>query len=85
MLKYGRFLKNQILVLFPSKIDVVVRGGIDQLSKLNNAEIRPYIYFSQAYNDTLGSVQPKIDLPKFVSLVDLKPSNLEYIIKLKQN
>ncbi|MBI1931408.1 MAG: YbbR-like domain-containing protein [Ignavibacteriales bacterium] len=69
------------LNLSPENITVVVRGGINLLSKIKNEDINAYVRFQQALNDTTGSIEPTIELPKFTSIVDVKPKRLDYIIK----
>lgn len=69
------------LMLSPRKVSVVLRGGISQLSKMKNEDIKVFVEFEQAINDTLGSIEPIIDYPEFISIVDVKPNRLEYIIK----
>ena len=69
------------LLLFPVKINVVLRGGINLLGKLSNSDIVAYVYFNQALSDTLGAIEPSIEIPSFISIIDKKPGKLEYIIK----
>ena len=69
------------LLLFPVKIDVVLRGGINLLGKLNSSDIKAYVDFSQALNDTLGGIEPYFEIPPFTTIIDKKPGKLEYIIK----
>ena len=72
---------NRKLQLFPDKVDLLIKGGIDVLAQLDKKKLLPYVYFSQAINDTLGYVQPSIDLPQFMRLIDITPDKLKYIIK----
>jgi len=69
------------LSLYPSKIKVVVRGGLEMLGKLNVEDIKPYILFRQAYDDTLGAIEPMIEAPAFTKIIDHQPKRIEYIIK----
>ncbi len=69
------------LSLYPSKIKVVVRGGIKMLGKLDVEDIKPYILFKRAYDDTLGAIEPMIDAPAFTKIIDHQPKRIEYIIK----
>jgi YbbR domain-containing protein len=69
------------LMLSPQKVSVVLRGGISQLSKMKNEDLKASVLFEQAINDTVGSIEPIIDFPEFTSIVDVKPNRLEYIIK----
>ncbi len=69
------------LTLFPNKVDVILRGGINMLGKLDNESINAVIDFKQALEDSLGRIEPNIEIPSFTILIDIKPRNLEYIIK----
>jgi len=69
------------VVLFPNKIKIVLRGGINLLSKLKSNDITAYVKFSQAINDTLGAVVPTIEIPEFTTIIDQKPQSIDYIIK----
>ncbi len=69
------------LMLSPQKVSVVLRGGISQLSKMNNDDLKAFVKFEQAINDTVGSIEPIIEIPEFTSIVDVNPNRLEYIIK----
>lgn len=69
------------LVLYPAKVDIVLRGGINLLGKLNSSDIRAYVYFSQAISDTSGGIVPYFEIPAFTAIIDKIPNKLEYIIK----
>ena len=69
------------LLLFPSKINVTLRGGIKKLGTLNQDEIRAYVKFQQAFTDTLGIVVPTIEIPGYTKISNIEPKILEYIIK----
>ncbi|MCB9249200.1 MAG: hypothetical protein H6613_11995 [Ignavibacteriales bacterium] len=69
------------LNLSPMRITIVLRGGINLLSKLKNEDLKVYVRFQQALNDTNGSIEPTIEIPDFTSIIDFKPKRLEYIIK----
>lgn len=69
------------LLLFPERVKVVLRGGISILGKMDDSEIKLYVNFRQALEDTLGSIVPKINVPEFTTLIDIRPKRLDYIIK----
>lgn len=69
------------VVLSPNKIKIVLRGGINLLSKLKSNDITAYVKFSQAINDTLGAVVPTIEIPDYTTIIDQKPQSIDYIIK----
>lgn len=69
------------VVLLPNRISVGVRGGINILGKLNEEEIKTYVYYRDVVLDTLGSVAPHVEIPPNISLDYTKPERLRYIIK----
>lgn len=69
------------LILFPPNVTVVLRGGIKKLAKLTGNDIDVFITFRQAVDDSLGTIEPVIEIPKYSTLIDVKPHKLEYIIK----
>lgn len=69
------------LVLYPAKVDIVLRGGINLLGKLNSSDLKAYVYFSQALSDTSGGIEPYFEIPAFTTIINKIPGKLEYIIK----
>ncbi len=74
---------NRQVILFPPSIDVVVRGGISQLSTVQADEVTASIHYSSILLDTSGSVRPEVNIPKGLTLVTLKPDRVEYVIRKK--
>jgi hypothetical protein len=73
--------KSRDVVLFPNKITIVLRGGIDILSKITDKDFHPYIDYQTLIMDTTGTVEPVINKINYVKLIDIKPQYLKYIIK----
>lgn len=69
------------LVLFPSKVDVVIRGGINKLGKLTKDSIKVYVDYWTAVKSEENKIEPEVELPNFTKLLDVKPSKLEFVIK----
>ena len=69
------------LIVVPTKLSLILRGGISILSRLKNEDINVYVKFDQAINDTSGAIEPIVEIPEFTSLIDVKPNRLDYIIK----
>ena len=69
------------VVLLPNKIALNLRGGIEILGKLNERQFRAYLYYKELVQDTTGSVTPKFEMPKNVTLQYIKPERLRYIIR----
>jgi len=69
------------LLIIPSKINVVLRGGINILGKLANTDIKAFVNFDDALKDNSGSIEPRIVPPENTAVIDVKPNKLDYIIK----
>lgn len=69
------------LLIIPSKISVVLRGGINILGRLANTDIKAYVNFDDALKDNSGSIEPVIITPGNTKIIDIKPKKLDYIIK----
>lgn len=67
--------------LFPGKVNIVLRGGIETLGRLLDKDIHPYIDYQQVLADSLGSVEPVIKVPDYVTIIRKDPERLKYIIK----
>lgn len=69
------------LRLYPDKVKITLRGGINLLGKMDAKSLEPYVTFKQALSDTLGAIEPVFTAPEYTILIDIKPGKLEYIIK----
>lgn len=69
------------VVLLPNRVSIGVRGGINILGKLNETQIKTYVYYRDVVLDTLGSVKPQVEVPPNTSLIYIRPERLRYIIK----
>lgn len=69
------------VVLFPNKVTVSLRGGIDVLGRLDKNKITATVYYRDIVLDTTGTIIPKVLIPGYTELVFLKPQKLKYVIK----
>lgn len=76
-----RVPRSRELILYPNSIDVVLRGGINVLGQLTGDNISASVSYRDALRDTLGSIEPVIEIPENTILLNTKPKRLEYIIK----
>jgi YbbR domain-containing protein len=74
---------NRQVILYPPSIDVVVRGGLSQLSSVQADEITASIHYRSILLDTSGAVRPQITIPDGLTLVTLKPDRIEYVTRKK--
>jgi hypothetical protein len=73
--------KDREVVILPNKISIGVRGGIDFLGKLSPDQFNITVNYRNIVLDTLGSVQPSIEMPPNILFIYSKPERLRYIIK----
>ena len=69
------------VVLLPNRVSIGVHGGVNILGKLNEDQLKAYVYYKDVVLDTVGSVVPKIETPDNTSIMYVKPERLRYIIK----
>ncbi|MCX7797311.1 MAG: CdaR family protein [Melioribacter sp.] len=69
------------LILFPSKVSVVIKGGINKLGKLTKDSIKVYVDYWAALKSEEDKIEPIVELPNFTTLLDIKPNKLEFVIK----
>ena len=73
--------ESKDLTLFPGKVDIVLRGGINKLGKITSDSIKAFVNYWKALKSNEGFVEPEIILPEFVTLIAVEPKKIEYIIK----
>ena len=76
--------QDKEVLLIPPKLNVSLRGGVEQLSQITPADVIVNIEFGKIENDTLGFVIPDLIIPDETSLLKTEPQKLQYIIKNKQ-
>jgi len=69
------------VILIPPKIDVVVRGGIEQLAGLSLRDFRASVDYSVLVSDASGFIDPQVVSPAGVQLVSKRPERLQYIVR----
>lgn len=73
---------KEVLVI-PPKINVSVRGGVDQLARIVPSDVSAILEFDAIEEDTLGFIVPQIVIPEETTLLKSEPQKLQYIIKKK--
>jgi YbbR domain-containing protein len=69
------------VILIPPKIEIVVRGGIEQLSSLTPADFRASVEYAMILSDSSGTMDIDISSPPGALIVSKKPDHLQYIIR----
>ncbi len=71
------------VLLIPQTIAVHLKGGVNQLAKVDNTKIKAVIDFAKILSDTTGSLSPKFDVPEGCIVIASKPDLIQYVIKKK--
>ena len=73
--------ENRLVVLIPPKIDIIVRGGIEQVASVEQKDFSSYIDYKSILLDTTGSIQPVVTTPKNIKIVRQEPERLQYVVR----
>lgn len=76
--------RNCEVILIPQKIDLVVRGGIDQLSNLKLTDFHASVDYATILTDSSGLMDPQITAPTGIQIVSRKPDRLQYVVRKQQ-
>lgn len=71
------------VILIPQNVNLQLKGGVNQLSGLDNSKIVSSVDFAELLRDTTGAVLPKYFLPEGIKILSAKPEKIQYIIKKK--
>lgn len=74
---------NREVIFIPPKMDVIARGGIDQLAKLSMNDFRATVDFQDLVSDTTQYVVPLLTAPSEIKVISKKPERFQYIIRKK--
>jgi YbbR domain-containing protein len=73
--------KGREIILIPPKIEIIVRGGIEQLSALSLRDFRVVVDYDVMVRDTSGFVEPVISPPPGVQVVRSRPERLQFVVR----
>lgn len=71
------------VLLIPPKLNISLRGGVDQLAGISPSDLKVTIEFAKLESDTLGFVIPDIRHSEGITILKTEPMKLQYIIKNK--
>lgn len=74
---------NREVIFIPPKMDVIVRGGIDQLSKLSNNDFQATVDYSALMADSSGIAVPVLSAPQTIKVIRRMPEQFQFIIRKK--
>lgn len=70
---------NNNILLQPSTISLTVRGGINQISILNQNDIKVYVDYADIVQNTTGILTPRVTLPADISVLNIGPPRIRYV------
>jgi len=74
---------TQEVLFIPPKIELVVRGGIQQLSAIETHDALAWVDYQTVISDTTGIIECHVRTPEGIQLVQKRPERLRYIIRKK--
>jgi YbbR domain-containing protein len=74
---------NREVIFIPPKMDVIVRGGIEQLAKISPDNIQAIVMYQTLVQDSSGIVVPTISVPAGVKVVQRTPERFQFFIRKK--
>ncbi|MBU2471548.1 MAG: hypothetical protein KKF20_03990, partial [Bacteroidetes bacterium] len=72
---------NKEVVFIPPKMDIIIRGSIEKLKEISSADFRAYVDFPNLVSNTLGNIQPEINVPDGIKIVRRNPEKFQYVIR----
>lgn len=70
---------NNNILLQPSTISLTVRGGINQISILNQNDIKVYVDYMDIVQNVTGILTPRVTLPADISVLNIDPPRIRYV------
>jgi len=74
---------NREVIFIPPKVDITVRGGVDQLSKLTASNVEATVDYQLLVADSGGTVVPKFKVPADIKVIRRNPERLQFLIRKK--
>jgi len=75
------FPEGHSVTILPSRVDVLVRSGVDKLAAFDKNRLKIIISYEQIQRDTLGFLVPDISIPKGLKVIRITPNKFEYVIR----
>ncbi len=68
----------------PPFVSLLIRGGIEEISKINRDNISVSLNYDQILSDSTGLLKPEITLPQNVNLISISPPWIYHIKQVSQ-
>jgi hypothetical protein len=73
--------RNRVVVLIPPKVDIIIRGGVEQIAAAEQKDFSAYIDYKSILLDTTGSLQAVVTTPRNIKVVKQQPERLQYVVR----
>jgi len=74
---------NREVIFIPPRLDIVIRGGIQQLSKLTPDDFQAVVSYQSLIEDSTQVVVPQITIPQETKIIGRTPAQFKFIIRKK--
>lgn len=74
---------NREVIFIPPKIDIILRGGIEQLAKISQQDIQAEVAYQTLVQDSSGIVVPTVSVPVGVKVIQQTPERFQFFIRKK--
>jgi len=74
---------NREVIFIPPKMDVIARGGIDQLARLSVSDFQALVAYQTLVEDSVGTVTPLFSAPPEVTVISRNPKHFQFVIRKK--
>jgi hypothetical protein len=71
------------VIFIPPKMDIIVRGGIDQLGKLTTGDFQATVEFPLLVQDSSGVIEPTLSAPREIKVIRKTPERFQFVIRKK--
>lgn len=72
---------NKEVIFIPPRLDIIARGGIDQLAKLTTENFQATIDYQALVEDSANTIYPALQGPAGIKVVSRKPERFQFIIR----
>jgi hypothetical protein len=69
------------VIFIPPRLDVVVRGGIEQLAAIRDDRFTAKVDYAELDRDSTGFVVPALEAPEGVRVIERRPQRFQFIIR----
>ncbi len=73
--------ENRTVVLIPQTISIIIRSGVYTIAQISEKDFNAYVDYKTILLDTSGFVQPIVNGPDIVKIVQTQPEKLQYVIR----